>query len=330
MQIQSVLSVSPLRISFVGGGTDFESYYSKNGGAIVSAAINKYVYVHVKRHDSLFQERYRISYSEIEHCDSRQDIKNGVVRGCLELLGIDTPLQISTSADLPANSGLGSSSSFSCALLMALHKLKGESVSAAQIAEEACQVEIDILKSPIGKQDQYAAAFGGLNYFDIDQTGKFRIESLYSPNLSAQKFFDSLILVWTGSARDANVVLADQEERHDVNMNGLNQIQLLAHRFREEFLSPNMQLQNLGSIITQAWDLKKNLSPLIQTTEVMEIEAVLLSEKTLGFKLLGAGGGGFVLSVMQDIDDETRQHLSKWSIFSPELDHLGTRIISIN
>jgi D-glycero-alpha-D-manno-heptose-7-phosphate kinase len=330
MQIQSVLSVSPLRISFVGGGTDFESYYSKNGGAIVSAAINKYVYVHVKRHDSLFQERYRISYSEIEHCDSRQDIKNGVVRGCLELLGIDTPLQISTSADLPANSGLGSSSSFACALLLALHKLIGESVSATQIAEEACQVEIDILKSPIGKQDQYAAAFGGLNYYDIDQAGKFRIESLYSPSLSARKFFDSLILIWTGLGRDANVVLADQEERHDMNLVSLNQIQLLAHRFREEFLSPNMQLQNLGSIITRAWDLKKNLSPLIQTAEVMEIEAVLLSQKTLGFKLLGAGGGGFVLGMMQDLDAETRKYLSKWSTFSPELDHLGTRIISIN
>ena len=138
MEIQSVLSMAPLRLSFLGGGTDISTYYTKSKGCVVSAAINKYVYVHIKRHDPLFQERYRISYSEVEHTNSRDLIKNSIVKGCLELLKIDEPIQISTSADLPANSGLGSSSSFAVALLNALHTLKNENASPVQLAE-ACR-----------------------------------------------------------------------------------------------------------------------------------------------------------------------------------------------
>ncbi len=330
MQIQSVLSVSPLRISFVGGGTDFKSYYSNNGGAIVSASINKYVYVHVKRHDPLFQERYRISYSEIEHCQSRDEVKNKIVRTCLELLNIDLPLQISTSADLPAYSGLGSSSSFTCALLLALHKIIGESVGAGQIAEEACTVEIEILGSPIGKQDQYAAAFGGLNYFQISKEGRISIESLYSPSLTNRNFFDSLVLIWTGKGREANSVLRDQENRYLANFHNLNEIHRLADRFRDALLDPHIQLQNLGSIITKGWELKKELSPLIVTSEVLEIENALVARKAAGYKLLGAGGGGFVLGLLPKMSSDIQQGFSEWSSFTPKLDHLGTRIISVN
>ena len=140
MEVQSVLSMAPLRISFVGGGTDISTFYRKTPGCVISAAINKYVYVHIKRHDPLFQERYRISYSETEHTQNRNDINNLIVRSCLELLEMDEPLQISTSADLPSNSGLGSSSSFAVALLNGLHKIRGEEVSLVQIAEEASRV----------------------------------------------------------------------------------------------------------------------------------------------------------------------------------------------
>jgi D-glycero-alpha-D-manno-heptose-7-phosphate kinase len=162
MAIQSVLSLAPLRVSFLGGGTDISSFYNFHKGAVVSAAIDKFVYVHIKRHDPLFQERYRISYSETEHALERNHIKNDIVRACLEFLEMDEPLQISTSADLPANSGLGSSSSFAVAVLLGLHAMKNENVSPVQIAEEAYAVEVSLLSSPIGKQDQYAAAFGGI------------------------------------------------------------------------------------------------------------------------------------------------------------------------
>jgi D-glycero-alpha-D-manno-heptose-7-phosphate kinase len=178
MIYQSVLTLAPLRVSLVGGGTDFESYYSKLGGMVVSAAINKYVYVHIKRHSSLFQEKYRISYSSTEHCQTRDEIKNLIVRSSLELLGIDEPLQISISADLPSNSGLGSSSSFAVALLLGLHTLKGEQVSAGQIAREACEVEINFMRSPIGKQDQYASSFGGFNCFEFLEDNTVKIQPL--------------------------------------------------------------------------------------------------------------------------------------------------------
>ena len=216
MRYQSVLSTAPLRISFLGGGSDIASFYEKSPGAVVSAAIDKYVYVHIKRHDPLFQERYRISYSEIEHSYSRSEIRNDIVRSCLEYLEIDEPLQISTSADLPANSGLGSSSSFAVALLLGLHAMRGEEISPIQVAEEACRVEIEILKSPIGKQDQYAAAFGGLNFFNFSTNGSVNIEPLYLPNVDSGRLLENIVLVWTGQSRKANVILADQATRSSV------------------------------------------------------------------------------------------------------------------
>ena len=173
-----IIARSPLRISLGGGGTDLASYYRDHGGYVLAGAINKYVYVHIKKHDPLFQELFRISYSQVEHTESRNQIKNGIVKSCLELLEIDEPLQISTSADLPASSGLGSSSTFATALLQGLHSLNGRKVSAKQLAEEASHVEIEMLKEPIGKQDQYAAAFGGLNYCEFNANEKVKIEHL--------------------------------------------------------------------------------------------------------------------------------------------------------
>ena len=162
-----VTTITPQRISFAGGGTDFPDFYLKNGGAVVSATIDKFVYVTVKRHSELFREKYRLSYSQTEHVDEIDSIENDIARECLRFLNVDPPLFISTTSDLPVSSGLGSSSSFAVGLLLALHNLRGESVTAGQLAEEACHIEIEVLGKPIGKQDQYAAAFGGLNFYEF-------------------------------------------------------------------------------------------------------------------------------------------------------------------
>jgi D-glycero-alpha-D-manno-heptose-7-phosphate kinase len=331
MSSVSVLSCAPLRISFLGGGTDFASFYKKNGGAVVAAAIDKYVYVHIKKHDPLFQERYRVSYSEVEHCQTRSEIKNDIVRASLELLEMDVPLQISTSADLPANSGLGSSSSFAVALLLGLHTLKGEFVGAAQLAEEACKVEIEILKSPIGKQDQYAAAFGGLNLFEFKSNDSISIEPLSTQYPKVKALFNNLTLVWTQQSRSANSVLSDQETRALENENLLIELKNLAIDFRNELKAENQELERLGLLIKKGWDIKKKLSPLIENNLVASlIEEVSALSGSLGAKLLGAGGGGFVLSVNEKPSNKISQNESKWPTFSPNLDHQGARILASN
>jgi D-glycero-alpha-D-manno-heptose-7-phosphate kinase len=325
---RSVLAIAPLRISFLGGGTDIQSFYKQKPGAVISAAIDKYVYVHVKQHDPLFQERYRISYSEVEHCQSRDEIKNDIVRASLELLKLDVPLQISTSADLPANSGLGSSSSFAVALLLALHGIKGERVGSAQLAEEACKVEIDILKSPIGKQDQYAAAFGGINLFEFLENDSVRIEPIPTLKKPAGALIESAVMIWTQQARSANTVLKDQESRIVDNFNNLNQLLGLVTDFRNELLHESADLSKLGNLIDEGWAAKVKLSPMISTTEIQEILDHMRLLGSKGAKLLGAGGGGFVFSMHENPRETIKQILKRWPAFQPSLDHEGARIVS--
>ena len=329
MSFQSVLSIAPLRVSFAGGGSDISSFYEKQKGAVVSAAINKYVYVHIKRHDPLFQERFRISYSEIEHTQVRRDIKNGVVRSCLELLDIDEPLQISTSADLPANSGLGSSSSFTVSLLLGLHALRGEEVSPVQIAEEACEVEISFLGSAIGKQDQYAAAFGGLNYFEFQTNGKVKIEPLYLSKVDMGRLLDRSVLVWTGQSRKADDILKDQAGRATENYNHLLELSDLANSLKEHLLQRTLDWSEIGRMISQGWEIKQTLSPKIVTPEVQAIASRLEEMGCYGYKLLGAGGGGFMFALIEDPQKAILGSLGSWSTFRPELDHIGARIVSL-
>lgn len=326
---QSVLSVAPLRLSFVGGGSDIPTFYEIHGGAVVSASINKYVYVHIKRHDPLFQERYRISYSEIEHTQDRSDIKNKIVRACLEKLDVDEPLQISTSADLPSSSGLGSSSSFAVALLLGLHALRGEDVSPIQVAEEACDVEMNYLNSPIGKQDQYAAAFGGLNHFHFKRNGGVLIEPLNISKSNTQKLFERSILIWSGQTRDAGVILEDQSRRAEENSRNLSEISNLAEVFKRELMKDELDWPEIGRLISNGWKLKKLLSPKISTPEVSEIVSKLEETDCYGYKLLGAGGGGFVYALMNNTSMLDLSGFKAMRILHPQLDQLGARVVSV-
>jgi len=329
MAFQSVLSMAPLRVSFVGGGSDIANFYEKHTGSVVSAGIDKYVYVHIKRHDPLFQERYRISYSEIEHAQNRKDIENSVVRACLERLEIDEPLQISTSSDLPASSGLGSSSSFAVALLQGLHAMRGEEVSPVQLAEEACEVEIDLLKMPIGKQDQYAAAFGGLNHFEFQKDGQVKISPIYLSNTNTGRLLERSVLIWTGQSRKAETILEDQARRSAENSNHLNEISSLAHEFRDQLLEMDLDWEKIGRTILRGWELKQTFSSKIVTSEVNEIASKLSTMDCYGFKLLGAGGGGFMFALIENVNKINLEKLSGWRVFQPKLDHIGARIVSV-
>src|SRR6266540_1389248 len=177
-----VLTRTPLRVSFAGGGTDLAAFYESQYGAVVSTAINKYIYVTVKRHGAIFNEPIRLNYSKSEQVNRIDEIENNIARECLRFLEIDPPIYVSTVADLPASTGLGGSSSFAVGLLNALHAYRGERVSAGQLAEEASYIEIEVLNEPIGKQDQYAAAFGGLNVFCFKSGGDVTVEPVRVTN----------------------------------------------------------------------------------------------------------------------------------------------------
>ena len=193
-----ITTVTPLRVSFFGGGTDLKKFYQINGGQVISATINKYIYVTIKDHSKLYNEKYRLNYSITEKVSSVDKIKNDIIRACLKLLEIDTPLSISTYSDLPANSGLGSSSSFCVGLLNALHHYLGESVTVGQLADEACKVEIEILKNVIGKQDQYIAAYGGFNNIIFSKNNSVQIEPIDLKLKQINYLFDNSY--WFGQA----------------------------------------------------------------------------------------------------------------------------------
>jgi D-glycero-alpha-D-manno-heptose-7-phosphate kinase len=327
---RSVTTITPQRISFAGGGTDLPSFYSKNDGAVISSAIDQYVYVTVKRHSHLFNENYRLSYSKTEHTDDLNAIENSIARECLRFLNIDPPIYIATAADLPASSGLGSSSSFAVGLLNALHVLKGDRVSPGQLAEEACEIEINILGNPIGKQDQYAAAFGGLNHITFKSNGRVEIDHLVLQNNLVNNIFDNSLLIWSGIQRDASSILAKQNMQLDSK---LDQYKLLA---REVTHCKNLMLSasdnflsDFGEMLDKTWKAKKLLESSISTSGIDEIHTQVKSLGGLGGKLSGAGGGGFLFEIIpSSIQDQILRIYGPSRVLKIGFEPAGSRVLS--
>ncbi len=329
--LRAVTTISPLRVSLAGGGTDIASYYTRHGGAVVSSAIDQYVYVTVKRHSPLYAENYRLSYSKTEHVvDSIDDIENDIARECLRLVQLDPPLFISTAADLPALSGLGSSSSFAVGLLYALHAIKGEEVSAGQLAEEACHIEIDVLKRPIGKQDQYAAAFGGLNHITFAREGRVQLDPLWVPNGGIAKLFRGSMLFWTGQQREAGTVLADQVRRIIRSDADYAKMCEMAAICRDHLLAGMEDLSALAGLLDAGWRIKRGLSRGISNSAIDRWYELSLAAGALGGKILGAGGGGFLyLLVPPESQNKVRITLSDLLDVRINYEPRGARILSV-
>lgn len=292
-----VVTRTPLRVSFAGGGTDLPGFYERDYGAVLSTTINKYLYVTVKRHGALFNEAFRLNYSQTEHVSRLDEIQNHIARECLRLLQIEPSVYISTIADLPEFSGLGSSSSFAVGLLNALHAFQGERVSAGQLAEEASHVEIGVLQRPIGKQDHYAAAFGGLNFFRFQADGGVTVEPQRLASNAVERFFEYLMMFWTGIRRDAATVLAEQQR------NTLENVPLL-QAMREHAQQLQGLLHNgfdplvFGGMMDAGWQLKRRLASTITSPRIDAWYHQARRAGAVGGKLCGAGGGGFLLFVM--------------------------------
>lgn len=290
---------TPLRVSFAGGGTDLADFYNREYGAVLSTAINKYIYVTVKRHSNLFFEPIRLNYSKSEQVNHIDEIENDIARECLRFLEVDPPIYISTVGDLPASTGLGGSSSFAVGLLNALHAYRGESVSAGQLAEEASYIEIDILKQPIGKQDQYAAAFGGLNFLRFNPGGGVTVEPLRVSNGTLGSLFDQLMMFWTGHQRDSSSVLQEQKANTAARFDHLCRMRDHAHQLRALAGNGKFNPVDFGRILHETWTLKRDLASTISSDQINTWYELAMKAGAEGGKICGAGGGGFLLFLVR-------------------------------
>jgi len=286
-----IISRTPFRISFAGGGSDLESFWSREPGMVLSAAINRYMYLTVK---GRFANTFRVSYSQTELRDHIDDIEHPIVRECLRSLKVRRGLEIVSIADIPAQSGLGSSSSFTVGLLAALHALLGRVVSADQLAREACEIEIHRLGEPIGKQDQYIAAYGGIQFIQFMPDGSVFVDPVICPSETKRELTRRLMLFFTGWTRHARDVLEKQNSNTEENMDALRRLCGIARQMRD-VLTTGRDLNVFGHLLHEGWQVKKSLEKTITNPNIDASYAAAIEAGALGGKLLGAGGGGFFL-----------------------------------
>jgi D-glycero-alpha-D-manno-heptose-7-phosphate kinase len=288
-----IITRTPFRISFVGGGSDMETFYTRHAGAVLSTSINKYMYL--SSHRYFFRDQLRVKYSETETVNNVDEIKHPLLRECMKKVGVISGMEISSIADIPSGTGMGSSSSFTVGLLHCLYVIKREYVTQEQLAREACEIEIDILGEPIGKQDQYAAAFGGLNIIHFHPNGDVRVEPLYVKNDTYSELRDNLLMFYVGNQRKASDILSEQKKNasHEEKFNILRSMVMLVSDLRNCLYKG--QLHDFGKIMHENWILKQKLASQITNNEIDDIYKTGISAGASGGKLLGAGGGGFML-----------------------------------
>jgi D-glycero-alpha-D-manno-heptose-7-phosphate kinase len=304
-----VYARAPLRISLGGGGTDLPSYYRERGGFLIAGAIDKYVYLLV--HD-VFQKRYRLKYSQMEEVKTVGEIQHPIIREALREHWSGAPLEIASVADIPAGTGLGSSGAFTVCLLKALATASGRSTTPAWLAEEACRIEIDRLGEPIGKQDQYASAHGGICTYEFHQDDTVTVSPLAISNHTMQALNERLLLFYTGETRSASTILDDQNTRtvaaDDVMLANLDRTRELGHRAGALLIAG--ELETFALEMNEHWENKRRRSPGMSNERIDALYDCARDNGAIGGKVVGAGGGGFLLVYSED-PDRTRSALTK-------------------
>jgi D-glycero-alpha-D-manno-heptose-7-phosphate kinase len=288
-----IISQTPYRVSFAGGGTDLPAYYRREFGAVLSVTIDQHIYVTLHRR---FESTIRVSYSRTEVAHTIDDVQHELVREAMRMVEIDEPLEITTIGDVPSGTGMGSSSSLTVGLLTALYGYRHRVVSPKLVAEQACQVEIDVLGKPIGRQDQYAAAFGGLNYFRFNPDDTVDVEPVPCRAETLAELERRTLLLYTGQTRDANVILEQQSSATKDRVDVLRAMRDLADEMRQS-LAGEGDLDRFASMLHEGWELKRSLGFGISNDHINEWYATARRAGAVGGKLLGAGGGGFVLLI---------------------------------
>jgi D-glycero-alpha-D-manno-heptose-7-phosphate kinase len=323
-----IVAKAPLRISLGGGGTDLPFFSNLFGGNLTSVAINKHIYIIVAKRE--FYDDFVIRYSQIERVKNIEDIQHTRIKAALKYLEITDPLEITCISDVPAEMGLGSSSSFLVALLKALHAYKEEEVSAFNLAEEAAYIEMNTLGEPIGKQDQYLASFGGLINLDINKNGKVIVSPLDLSLSDLQKLEGNLLLFSTGITHCAADVISDQKKNMESDEEKMSQMHLIKEIGNEIKLALEKgDISKIGRWLNVHWEAKKKSSDKMSCNKIDSIYELGIKNGALGGKLIGAGGGGFLLFYCENKKDELRDAMKKEGLkeLNFKFDHEGCKII---
>jgi D-glycero-alpha-D-manno-heptose-7-phosphate kinase len=300
--VSVIFTRAPLRISLGGGGTDIPSFYRDRGGFVVSGAIDKYVYMLTH---TVFQKRYRMKYSEFEEVDHPSEIRHPILREALLRHWDGDPLEIATIADVPAGTGLGSSGSYTVCLIKALALARRQAITPEQLAEDACEIEIDILREPIGKQDQYVSAHGGICAYTFNKDGSVEVEPLALSPDTLQKLHNNLLLFYTGESRPASDILSDQvtrtQERDESMLKNLERTKKLGLESRH--LLEIGAVEGYAELMHEHWQTKRTRSPGMASERIDKLYTLARRSGAIGGKLVGAGGGGFLLVYAARPDD---------------------------
>ncbi|MBM3938513.1 MAG: GHMP kinase [Sphingomonadales bacterium] len=319
-----IISRTPLRVSLAGGGTDLKSYYSKRDyGQVISLGINKYIYVVIKKQSLLSDYKYKIRWSKSENCNSITEIKHPIIRETLEYFKVKDPLEISTFSDLPISSGLGSSSTFLVGFINALLAHQNIQQTKGYIADLAADIEINILKRVIGKQDHYAASYGGLNVITFFKKGNVNVEPVFYQKKILETLEKKLVLLFTNQTRNASKIIKNinfKEKFHE-----LDYIREQVQKFRNIF-EGKLKISNFGELLHNGWEFKKKLSPKsISNSKIDKIYNLALKNGATGGKICGAGGGGFLLLYSND-KKKLFNLLNKKNFLNFKFDNEGSRI----
>jgi D-glycero-alpha-D-manno-heptose-7-phosphate kinase len=323
-----IISRTPFRISLFGGGTDYPAWFCEHGGSVIGAAIDKYCYISVRRLPPFFEHKSRIVYSQVELVNEVADIKHPAVRGILSDLGITQGLEIHHDADLPARSGLGSSSSFTVGLLNALHALDSKMISKRDLGREAIRIEQDVLKENVGSQDQLWAAFGGFNRIDFFSDRTFAVTPIILSPERREEFKRSIMLFFTGFSRFASDFAQDQIRNMSNRKSQLRTIRSMVDSAVDVLLDNDAPLRELGELLHDSWRLKRELADSVSNAQIDEIYEAGREAGAIGGKLLGAGGGGFMLFLVEpDQRDQVRERLKNLIHVNVGFDNEGSKIV---
>jgi D-glycero-alpha-D-manno-heptose-7-phosphate kinase len=318
-----IIVQAPLRVSLFGGGTDFPDYFRQDGGCVLSTAIDKYIFVVIKQR---YDDMLRIGYTKTELVDRVDLIEHELIRHALQKTGIRKGVEITTMGDIPAGSGLGSSSAVTVGALHAMYAYLNESVTASRLAEEACKIEIEELKKPIGVQDQYISAYGDLRFIEFKKDGSVLVNRVDMDPSIKRLLNENLIVFFTGLTRRASNILGEQRQNIDNHLGVLGEMKDIAHTAYKELTAGNIDA--LGHLLHESWQLKKQLASRINNGVIEEAYQAALSAGALGGKITGAGGGGFLLLYCPyAYRSQVRQALHKLKELPFQLEPDGSKVI---
>jgi D-glycero-alpha-D-manno-heptose-7-phosphate kinase len=319
-----IIVQTPLRISLFGGGTDFPSFFKNEGGCVLTTAIDKYIFVTIKKR---FDDKLRIGYTRTEMVDSVDEIQHELIRESLRKTNIVRGIEMTTIGDIPeAGSGLGSSSTVTVGALQAMYTYNGEIVSAERLAKEACEIEIETLCRPIGIQDQYIAAYGGFRLMEFHADGNVTTQPVNLEDYRCRRLNESLLLFYTGMTRKSAAILEEQKTNIGQRLSLLRQLKKMAYDARDELVSGN--LNAIGEMLHESWVLKKELASQISNNTIDDMYNAALNAGAIGGKISGAGGGGFLLLFCPyEKQDSVREALTGLQELPFSLEQDGTKVI---